>query len=493
MLKLFSPILILCSVCFLAASTTAGAATVLKVDDATVSGDLLVVREGTLTLGVSSPSSTTKPATQASNTTKSATQASSISMKDIVQVRFREPPAPSPKTPPPATAGTENRSDEIEAQDTNGSNGGVLSSIWGALLGGGGDTPPTPRKAVKRATAAETNKPSGSASRPSPGTHWQMTLATGDVLHGRIDGWSQRKIAFKLEAAGGQSFDVPAEQVAALWCGDEAARAKARALAIPSGPEDIAFVQRGPDVVAVKGLALGINGDSLQFRYDEQDRKISLGKLVGVVVGSGARQAPAQRFHQTLKLDSGDVLSGTWTGLTADAISLQTPWGSVLQIPVKSIYTIDFVDGRLTYLSDMQPAKVEQTPYFGRVIPWRADHSLAGGPLQLSDGQYAKGVAVHSRCVLDYDIQAAFQQFRTKVGFEQPGGKRGWASIRVLGDGKILYENHDAHGEQKPVEINLDVTQTRRLTLEVDFDDHSDVGGRVIWANARLLRANVPE
>ena len=104
-----------------------------------------------------------------------------------------------------------------------------------------------------------------------------------------------------------------------------------------------------------------------------------------------------------------------------------------------------------------------------------------------------KGIAVHSRCVLEYDINAAYQRFQCKVGFEQPMGKRGRAVIRVLGDGKVLFENLDARGDQSPAEISIDVSNIQRLTLEVDFGKQPDVGGRVVWANARLLRPGIPE
>ena len=41
----------------------------------------------------------------------------------------------------------------------------------------------------------------------------------------------------------------------------------------------------------------------------------------------------------------------------------------------------------------------------------------------------------------------------------------------------------------KPSDINLKVDGVQRLTLEVDFGKNQDVGDRVVWANARLLRS----
>jgi hypothetical protein len=63
----------------------------------------------------------------------------------------------------------------------------------------------------------------------------------------------------------------------------------------------------------------------------------------------------------------------------------------------------------------------------------------------------------------------------------------------VLADGKPIYANPDARGEDKPIAIDCDVTGAQTLTLEVDFGQGQDAGGRVIWANARLLRQNPAE
>ena len=44
---------------------------------------------------------------------------------------------------------------------------------------------------------------------------------------------------------------------------------------------------------------------------------------------------------------------------------------------------------------------------------------------------------------------------------------------------------------QPPKQLEANVREVKRLTLEVDFGQDQDVGDRVIWAGARLLRAEV--
>ena len=132
-------------------------------------------------------------------------------------------------------------------------------------------------------------------------------------------------------------------------------------------------------------------------------------------------------------------------------------------------------------------------PYFDRMLEYRVDKSFNGKPLQLAEGQIAKGIAVHSRTVLHYDLGGSFDEFRSKLGFQQPEGKPGQVDVRVIGDGKVLFEKADAKGDQPSTDINVKVSGVKELTLEVDFGKNQDVGDRVVWGNARLIRGELPQ
>ncbi len=79
----------------------------------------------------------------------------------------------------------------------------------------------------------------------------------------------------------------------------------------------------------------------------------------------------------------------------------------------------------MAYLSDLEPSKVEETPYFGRRCPYRRDVALDGSPLKLEDQPIAKGLAVHSRTALTYDLDRRYDRFETLVGFDASAGKKG--------------------------------------------------------------------
>jgi hypothetical protein len=147
----------------------------------------------------------------------------------------------------------------------------------------------------------------------------------------------------------------------------------------------------------------------------------------------------------------------------------------------------------MTYLSDLAPSKVEETPFFGHRLPWRRNASLLGEPLRMDGRNYDRGVAVHSRCILTYELSGRYSTFETAVGFDDASKGKGRVECRVFADGHELYGNPDLKASGPPVQLKLPVSGAEQLRLLVDFGKEQDTGDRVIWANARLYRASLPK
>jgi len=65
----------------------------------------------------------------------------------------------------------------------------------------------------------------------------------------------------------------------------------AAALNEPAGTDDIAYAARDKSVLAVRGVALGVEGGAMKFRFRRAERSITLNRLVGVVYA----RSPATR------------------------------------------------------------------------------------------------------------------------------------------------------------------------------------------------------
>jgi hypothetical protein len=412
----------------------------------------------------------------AAPTTQAVKGAQRIPLEDIAIITLREKPRP---VEPAANTG-QPQMEQVTVL------GGVMNFLFG-----GGMVPPVPQRVRggQNQTAAA-QPPAPPTTRPAHSGQWQVKLQGEDRWTGLVKSWSEKKVQFQPDASPDVIIDVPVERLREVWKGSAALVAQARAMKIAAGTEDVAFIEKDNQVHDVKGLVVGIEADLLVFRYGDADRKINLNRLVGITFAS-PQVVKDEAFHQAVELMSGDVISGQCKAMAGNSVEIETAWGKAMKIPLDSVANIQCRNGKLVYVSDLTPAHVEQVPYFDRVFPWRADVSISGGQLRLLDGVYDKGLAVHSRCVLEYDIGGKFEQFKAHVGFQQPEGLAGQCVIRVLGDGKVLYENVDARGDRPPVDVEAGVKGMSRLTLEVDFGEGQDVADRVVWGNARLLRAQV--
>jgi hypothetical protein len=159
-----------------------------------------------------------------------------------------------------------------------------------------------------------------------------------------------------------------------------------------------------------------------------------------------------------------------------------------MKLPATEVTDVRFRGGRMTYLSDLKPSKVEEVPYFGRKLPWRRDVNLLGEPLKMEGHTYARGVAVHSRSALTYDLNGRYATFEALVGFDESSRGQGRVDCRVFADDREIYANPDLRATDPLAKLSLSVAGADQLRLLVDYGRGQDTGDRVIWANARLYR-----
>jgi hypothetical protein len=255
------------------------------------------------------------------------------------------------------------------------------------------------------------------------------------------------------------------------------------------GTDDLAIVlAKDGKLAEIAGRIKGWEGHQLRFVYEKEEHAIGGDRLQALVFAAHPAAHPTRTALQMVHLANGDTLSGNWQSLADGKIALHMPWNVVWEIPIESVQQIDTRNGNLVHLSDQQPVTVEQTPYFGRLLSYHRDESLDGAPLKMKGKTYAKGLAVHSRCVLSYALDGQFNTFKTTVGFDDAAGTHGNVACRVLADGKELFAKPELRSDQEPQALELSVQGAKLLTLEVDFGENEDIQDRVIWAEPRLYR-----
>ncbi len=315
-------------------------------------------------------------------------------------------------------------------------------------------------------------------------------LAGDEKLFGKLIAIGQETV--KIITPWQDHVEVPLARVAGIHIGavdrketpdSFAKRLKSR------GTEDTLLAQaKNGEVIAIPGIVEGTEDDKLHFRYLDRPRSLSLNQVEGLILAARPEHSRPSGLSASFSLPGGVVVSGRWKDIDASIWKVETPWGQELKLPAAEIQEVRLGGGGMIYLSDLAPSKVEETPFFGHRLPWRKNVSLLGEPLRISGRTYDRGLAVHSRCILTYDLGRRFSSFEALVGFDDAGKGKGRVECRVFADGKELYANPDLKASAPPVPLKVPVAGAERLRLVVDFGRGQDTGDRVIWANARLFR-----
>lgn len=258
-------------------------------------------------------------------------------------------------------------------------------------------------------------------------------------------------------------------------------------LAEPNAEDTAVVLGREKEISQVTGVAHGVTDGKLKFTFEEEDRSINVGRLVGLVYAKGPKKPSTAKPYQIVNLLSGDLLAGEWKSADDNELSFDTAWGAIA-VPRSAVLRVVFRNGKVTFVSDLEPVAVEETPYFGRLMSYRRDQSLDGGALKLKGKTYNKGLAVHSRSVLTYAVDGEYESFKATAAFDESSQGRGRVVLRVVGDDTELFVEPDLAATAEPVSIDVPLSGIKQLSLEVDYGEAEDTGDRVIWADARLFR-----
>ncbi|QDU93142.1 NPCBM/NEW2 domain-containing protein [Lignipirellula cremea] len=246
----------------------------------------------------------------------------------------------------------------------------------------------------------------------------------------------------------------------------------------------------------LEGIVHDITAESVQFEFNGRKIDVNRSKLDGVVY-----YHPPGRELPDAMCQVDDLGGGAYRAKTletdADQIHLVSVAGARLSLPLAAVQRFDFSSGKIAYLSDLDPDRIEWSPFFDpgpiaeNLTRWnmpRRDISFDGASLQLAGKSYAKGLAIHSRTLLTYRLNGKFGRFLAKAGIDDSVGEGGNVELLIRGDGQDLYRGQLSGKDEQPVEIDLDITDVRRLTILVDFGEAGDIADHLDLCDARVKK-----
>ena len=309
----------------------------------------------------------------------------------------------------------------------------------------------------------------------------QVTGAAADAVNVTGRGWQGRGVplaALRALAARDWQSTAPAAELAAF----EQARANP-----PVGNDLLMLVneqgrQTVPcvvDKVQADGLAVVAAGHTLSVPWSQ----------VGwLVLSPAAASSPAEAPAHMVELTDGTTLRAASLALEGGKLTA-TDGPVAYTVEPARLARIRVAPVAYAYLSDLKPARVEQTPFLDVSWPPRTDRAVAGGPLVLKGRTYAKGIGAYGGTRMTFAVPAGYSKLYALAGVDDMAGRLGRVTFRVLLDGRVAFEAGPLAGGGEPAPVAVDLAGAKEVTLSAEFGSPVDASGDFAdWAEARVTK-----
>jgi hypothetical protein len=192
-----------------------------------------------------------------------------------------------------------------------------------------------------------------------------------------------------------------------------------------------------------------------------------------------------------------DVVMVSKVGLKGGVVSVTTPAGVSFDLNQNVVSRLDFSKGRLEYLSDLTPAKVEisstaedddkavQQHVYKDVSLGKEDRT----PIVVGGKLFKKGLAIRPYTKLTYDLKGDYREFSARIGLDDNVGAAGKVTLVISGNGKELQTlTFSAVDKKKFSDVVLNIKDVEKLTIEVKSGDLLDLGKHVDLADAKVSK-----
>jgi len=301
----------------------------------------------------------------------------------------------------------------------------------------------------------------------------------------------------KVKLIDGLEVELPVARVANVRFGERTETlAKQWSKLLATGePDDLLVVARDNALDYHKGIVREVTEDHVQFEFGGRRIIEKRSKVHGLIY----YRPPAGTLPEAV-CGIVDASGSLWQARTLsldDRLHWETPAGLSVARPLESIRKIDFSHGKIVYLTDLEPETLDFTPFFGtaKELPViaeffgpRRNKSFLGGPLKLGGKVYENGLALHSRTEITYRLPGRFGRLKATAGIDEAVRPHGHVRLVVRADENVLLEETLTGEDEAPLEIDVDLTGARRLSILVDFGDKTDIADHLDLCEARIIK-----
>jgi hypothetical protein len=232
--------------------------------------------------------------------------------------------------------------------------------------------------------------------------------------------------------------------------------------------------------------------DSVKFTLEAtgKDVTVKLPKIAGMIFNQIPTGAVAPAVCKVIDAD-GNALVAKSVARTDKGYTVVTVSNVTLDLPDAAVAKFDFAAGSIKYLSDLEPAALAESG--SDPEHYQKDRNLDRNPIRLVTGdakteQYAKGLTLHAKTELTYDLKGQYKVFKATAGTDASVETESAVKLTIDDGTQVLFKGVVKRGD-KLLDLNLNVQNVDRLKITVESNGGVlDLGNQVSLGNARVLK-----
>jgi hypothetical protein len=312
-------------------------------------------------------------------------------------------------------------------------------------------------------------------------------LACGSQLSGNaVELNDAEEIAIQLAAGNTAAFPIDAVRGVRLLPERKDSLFE-RQLTGKGDPEnDRVFVPQGTELRELTGILEQFTAEEVSLDRKGAPVSLSRNKVYGILFAN-AVVANTDSLNATIRTRDGSHFRASIQSFTGDVLHILMLDATKLSLPIGNIRSIKIQPPNLLYASDLTPTNSIVQPVLAPSREWQRDRSIAGGPMQVGNRTFEKGIGMAGGTQITFENPGTFVAFTALVGIDAQRAHRGDCEIVVRGDGQEL-ARHRLRGGEEPISLNIDVTKATDIVLSVDPGEDYDLSDHVNWCDAAFLK-----
>ena len=232
------------------------------------------------------------------------------------------------------------------------------------------------------------------------------------------------------------------------------------------------------------------DGDRIEFEQTGGEKSdFALSRATGGIVFNQPLRAVILPTVCKVVDTFGNVVIATSVEFAGSGLKVKSVSGAILEYKtLASVSKLDFSQGNLAYLSDLEPEveapkALEGEPYF----TYTKNKTAMGLPLRLDGKTYPKGLWIYPETTLRYKLGAEFKTFHVVLGIDETVQIATSAvKLTIEADGRPLFSQVVGR-KDKALEKLFDVKEVKELKITVERESLY-TGSQINLGDARLQK-----